>query len=262
MKRLQELEATPGPGPHPGPHPDPVKCVMCPKDHYLMHCPVFKGMSAEDRRTSVEKHQLCSNCLGKHATAACPSTRGCGSCGERHHTMLHDAFRDGSTLRKSAHHTQDCRYVSGKVLLAIAMIHVADRFRKRHAVRALIDQGSEITMMSEGLAQRLQLPRTHSSMAIFGVGGHQTSKAKGRVNLDISARKVEDSIKVTAVILPTLTTYVHSCSRPYLVWRHLQGLQLADPSPGRKTPVEVLLGADVYPAILNYGVRKGDSNEP
>ncbi|XP_076301767.1 uncharacterized protein LOC143219790 [Lasioglossum baleicum] len=146
-----------------------IACVICSKDHYLMHCSEYKESSPEERKYIVEKHQLCRNCLGNHTTAACPSKSGCFTCGERHHTTIHDAIRDVSTPERTTHHAQDCRNRSGEVLLATAMIHVSDRFGRRQAVRALIDQGSEITMISEVLAQRLQLFRTAATVDIFGV---------------------------------------------------------------------------------------------
>lgn len=125
-------------------------CVLCSKEHFIMHCPDYKGISSEERREKVNTHQLCLNCLGQHADADCPSTSRCYLCGERHHTSLQEAFRDGTTPRNVAHHAQDCSKVSGKVLLATAVINVTDHLGRRHAVRALIDQGSEITMMTEG----------------------------------------------------------------------------------------------------------------
>ncbi|XP_076301510.1 uncharacterized protein LOC143219381 [Lasioglossum baleicum] len=239
-----------------------ITCVICSKDHYLMHCSTYKESSPEDRKSIVEKHQLCRNCLGNHTTATCPSKRGCFKCGERHHTTIHGAIKDVSTPERTTHHAQDCRNRTGEVLLATAMIHVSDRFGRRQTVRALIDQGSEITMISEGLAQRLQLPRTAATVDIFGVGGQQLAKARGRVTLDISASKRDDPIKVTAVILSRLSTYTHGRAKLNQEWVHLRGLQLADPSPGNEAPIEVLIGADVYPAVIKEGVKRGALNQP
>lgn len=227
-----------------------------------MHCPDYKGISSEERREKVNTHQLCLNCLGQHADADCPSTSRCYLCGERHHTSLHEDFRDGTTPRNVVHHAQDCSKVSGKVLLATAVINVTDHLGRRHAVRALIDQGSEITMMTEGLAQRLHLPRLASPVDIYGVGGQQLARARGRATLNISANKADDSIRVSAVILPKLTAYTHGCSTPHRTWKHMQGLQLAHPRPASTTPVEILLVADVYPAIIKDGLKRGSALEP
>ncbi|XP_076298038.1 uncharacterized protein LOC143217537 [Lasioglossum baleicum] len=236
-------------------------CVKCKREHYLMQCPDYKALPPADRRGYVERARLCINCLGNHQIAACPSTRNCMSCNERHHSSLHDAFRDGAK-QTTVHHNLDCRNERGKILLATAIINVADHYGRKHRVRALIDQGSEISMLSEGLAQRLQLPRASSTVDIFGVGGQQLAKARGQVTLTISTNKTADTIKVTAIVLPRLTDYTHGYTGPRRNWVHLEGLELADPVPSRASPIEVLLGADVYPAIMNPGVRKGAPNEP
>lgn len=106
------------------------------------------------------------------------------SCNKRHHSSLHEAFRDGARPM-TIHHTLDCRNARGQVLLATAIIRISDRHGRKHHVRALIDQGSEISMMSEGLAQRLQLPRASSNVDIFGVGGQQLTRARGRVTMTL-----------------------------------------------------------------------------
>ncbi|XP_076659820.1 uncharacterized protein LOC143363084 [Halictus rubicundus] len=236
-------------------------CAKCSKEHYLMQCPEYKALLPAERRGQVEKLHLCYNCLGKHALAACPSTKSCMTCGEKHHSSLHDAYRDSLSMSKTAHLTLDCRNSAGKVLLATAMVQVADKFGRRHVVRALIDQGSEVSMMTEALAQRLQLPRTTSLVDIFGVGGQQLARARGRINLDISSSR-GDTIKVSAILLPKLTGYVHSSLAQPRSWKHLQGLELADPLPAKASPIEVLLGADAYPAIVLEGVRKDAPDEP
>ncbi|XP_076302063.1 uncharacterized protein LOC143220282 [Lasioglossum baleicum] len=237
------------------------ECVMCKKDHFLMQCPEYKALPPAERRSRVERARLCFNCLGRHQFAACPSTRSCMSCGERHHSSIHDTFRDGSR-QTTTHHTLDCRDLKGKVLLATAIIQVADRYGRHQEVRALIDQGSEISMITEGLAQRLQLARTASCVDIFGVGGQQLARARGRVHLDIAASPSSDKIKVTAIVLQKLTGYTHGCTAPHKTWSHLKGLKMADPAPEKSRPIEVLLGADVYPAIIKEGVRKGSTSEP
>ncbi|XP_076660069.1 uncharacterized protein LOC143363357 [Halictus rubicundus] len=239
-----------------------IVCVICSKDHYLMHCSSYKESSAEERKSTVEKHQLCRNCLGKHTTESCPSKKGCYTCGERHHTTLHDACKGVSTAGRAIHHAQSCCNKDGEVMLATALVNVTDRFGRRQVARALIDSGSEITMINEGLAQRLQLPRAEAKVDLYGVGGQQLARSRGRVTLNVSACQTEDTITVSAVILAKLSTYSHTRTTAQPEWAHLRGLQLADPVPGSRAPIEVLLGADVYPAIIKEGLRRGAPNQP
>lgn len=50
--------------------------------------------------------------------------------------------------------------------------------------------------------------------------------------------------------------------RDTIVWPHIRDLPLADPQYRERDPIELLLGADVYSAILRDGLRKGKKDEP
>ncbi|EFN72425.1 hypothetical protein EAG_00113, partial [Camponotus floridanus] len=87
------------------------------------------------------------NCLGRHKVDDCNSKKNCTACGNRHHTSMHDAFREAEittstnvALRNAGTHST--------VLLATARIRVADRNGKWHPARALLDQGSESSIIS------------------------------------------------------------------------------------------------------------------
>lgn len=160
--------------------------LLCKRDHALMVCDDFRANSAQDRRQFVDASHLCTNCLGKHKTTDCPSKRLCLVCSKKHHTSLHDAFRkapveeDAVGTSHVAHSTQRRQTF---VLLATARVRIVDRFGSLQEARALIDQDSESTIITEKLTQRLRLPHQHTSVAVFGVGGQQTGMARGRVTV-------------------------------------------------------------------------------
>ncbi|XP_070517915.1 uncharacterized protein [Cardiocondyla obscurior] len=101
-------------------------------------------------------------------------------------------------------------------------IYVKNRYGQEILVRALIDLGSEISIISESLAQKLRLPRQPATTAIFDIG--------------------ERSVRLQN----------H--------WPHLQGLELADPDFQESDPVELILGAAVYALIIEDGLCKEDPN--
>lgn len=76
------------------------------------------------------------------------------------------------------------------MLLATARVDVVDRHGTKHRVRALIDSGSEISLIAEALAQRLRLHRATAPVAIIGIGGQRTVSANGRIDVHLS-RAVE-----------------------------------------------------------------------
>ncbi|XP_071578124.1 uncharacterized protein [Temnothorax nylanderi] len=213
--------------------PDP-QCALCKGKHTLMTCHEFKAKPASERKSFVETNRLCYNCLGNHLIAKCQSTKTCLTCKSRHHTMLHEAQvtapkpaepKPAEVSALSAVRQADD---SKAILLATARVMVADRYGEPHAVRVLVDQGSEVSIISESLAQQLRLKRFYSAVSIFGIGGSKSGSTRGEGD----------------------------------TWPHIQGLPLADPQFLDNDPVEILLGAEVCSTIFEDGIRKGGPQAP
>lgn len=130
--------------------------------------------------------------------------------------------------------------------------------------RVLLDQGSEISLVSESLAQRLRLPRSRSSIPIVGIGATGSRQTNGALKITLVSRvKPEFRWEVNASILPKLTGYLPAAelsNKHY--WPHLQGLELADPDFTRSRKIDFVLGADVYGHLLETGICKGPANTP
>jgi len=139
---------------------------------------------------------------------------------------------------------------------------VADRVGAHHVVRALVDPGSETSLIAESLAQRLRLPRSPSSVAIYGVGGVQTGYSRGRVVVSVLSRAEHFALTVAPLVLPRLSIYSGAAGGASHSWPHVNGLELADPEFQRRDPVELLLGADVYGSIALPDIRRGNPSEP
>lgn len=90
------------------------------------------------------------------------------------------------------------------VLLTIARVGFSDKYSTRHTVRALIDLGSEISLASEALAQRLSLLRLPASMSIYGVGGQQTGSTQSQISLKISLLTTNLSMHLSVLVLRIL----------------------------------------------------------
>lgn len=60
---------------------------------------------------------------------------------------------------------------------------------KSIVLRALIDPGSEETIISESADQRLNLRRHYSSVNICGIGGAQAGRSKGKVTFTMASRR-------------------------------------------------------------------------
>ncbi|XP_046431027.1 uncharacterized protein LOC124184894 [Neodiprion fabricii] len=148
------------------------------------------------------------------------------------------------------------------VLLATALVKVTSRTGEELIIRALLDQASEVSFVTESLAQRLALPRMNTSLPIRGIGGKRTVNARGLVNLNIQSRVKTFSLPVNAYILAKLTSYVPPCRVLKNNWPHLENLELADPDSSSTRAIDLLLGAEAYSVILEEGLRKGDRQSP
>lgn len=67
------------------------------------------------------------------------------------------------------------------VLLATAQVKVIKEREEKYHIRALLHQGSEISLVSENLIQRLHISRQPSSIPIIGIGEQKSSKTRGSV---------------------------------------------------------------------------------
>ncbi|XP_029170330.1 uncharacterized protein LOC114940017 [Nylanderia fulva] len=226
-----------------------------------MFCGKFKEKTATARRQFVNDQNLCSNCLGRHQLSECSSKKTCTTCGSRHHSSLHDAFCNAKTATTS-HLAQGSHPASVTVLLATARVRVLDGHGSWHSARALIDQGSESSIISERLVQRLRLPRMPAAVSVYGLGEKKTGVAKGKVQLTFRAHNGDQSNSVAALILPKLTLFAGGCRQSLQSWTHLKDLELADPEFRSADPVDLLLGADVYGVIIREGLKKGSHQEP
>ena len=263
----------------------PRTCSHCQADHYISSCGKFRALPIDSRTSFVLEKKLCLNCLGVHQRKDCRSTGTCITCRGRHHSLLHRTsdFRSSSAMHPQLPPSQ--RYTtpaesatpseqvlprnavntftikvappqSGSILLATAKLTASSAHGRNCVVRALIDPCSEASFVAEALAQRLRLPRQSVFVPITGVGAAPSYTAKGQVNLTISPLLEDcDSWKITALVLPRLTDYLPS---PQLITSadFIDGLCLADPEPNSVHPIEMIIGADVFPTILREGLRK------
>ncbi|XP_076660747.1 uncharacterized protein LOC143364135 [Halictus rubicundus] len=242
------------------------RCNLCQGNHILCFCSAFRSLIPAARLQMVTSRRWCRNCLGPHNTTACPSAKRCQRCAQMHHTMLHEAANEPTTTSVATLHTTKRHELTTgtvSVLLATALVTASAGNRKVTA-RALIDPCSEVSLISESLVQRMRLPRTSSSQLVLGAGGKVTAATRGRVNLTLTstAPVCSQSCKVEALVLSRLTAYQPSCAAQTPHWPHTSGLPLADPRTTSTTPIELLLGADVYPQIVLEGIRHGGRYAP
>ncbi|XP_029163322.1 uncharacterized protein LOC114934776 [Nylanderia fulva] len=148
-------------------------------------------------------------------------------------------------------------------LLATAQMLIANENGRIMKIKALIDQGSEINIISEKIVQALKLPRSKSSISLIGVGEHSTNKTRGITFFKIiSLHDSSEEFHISAHILPSLTSSIPSSKVSGESWSHLDGLPLADFQYGIPSSIDLIIGSNCYPQIIKDGLIKGPPNTP
>ncbi|XP_043279324.1 uncharacterized protein [Venturia canescens] len=278
-KRLQMLEAlnpSASSSSSKGNHPRKTKthctqakkyneCLSCKQSHFILICPDYKGKDAAQRLRFIEQKNACVNCLGRHKVAECKNPKVCNTCSEKHHTTLHEALHRNEPAPRSAITSHVIGQVDDQhapVLLATARVLVKDKNGQEHCIRALIDQGSEVSLATERLIQKLHLPRKRSNHVICGVGGLDAGRSRGKTTIEMHAKRFNRHLKANVLILHEITTYSGQIKTLNSTWKHVANLPLADPSFFKSDTIDLLLGADVYSSIILRGLRKGSRLEP
>jgi hypothetical protein len=147
-----------------------------------------------------------------------------------------------------------------ETLLATAQVKVKTHNGSEIVLRALIDQGSQVSLITENAAQILELPRQKCKGVIFGVGARES---KGAITITCTSTLSYHTFTSEVYIMRNLINHLPNRSfTKSSTWTHLEGLQLADPDFNVSRPVDILFGADIYSNIILGGIIKGDETHP
>lgn len=277
--------------------PKPVnKCNLCNEDHTLSRCPKLKEKSPFERKAVILQKRLCLNCFGPHHVKDCGSKFTCYHCPERHHTLLHVPGREGnpgvsSTPKPSAPATTDFSatpphgpsssaplsvsatpFFNGAtshvdhrstVLLGTARVVVEGPDGKKIEVRALIDNCSQPSFISQGLRERLSLTCASTNATVSAVGGVQAVTSQTLTEFKIRPHfNSRFSCDVKALVVPRVCNYVPPQKHMVSDLLYLSHLNLADPQFLDDTEIDVLLGAEIHARIIQENIVRGKPFEP
>ncbi|KMQ83158.1 hypothetical protein RF55_20764, partial [Lasius niger] len=212
-------------------------CVGCEGNHPLHQCKVFIKLSVPQRIELLKQHKCCFNCLRKgHFPRECKSKNVCTICKQRHHSLIHrdqNAVKTDPSTSPSTSVQPSCNpsiirageseLVSGEsiasnnfshqsiksTLLPTAMVLLRSSTGRSVCVRALLDQGSQATFISESVAQLIKADREPVSISVSGVGGNQAGTVKTVAKLSVEpCSRTGPVIPIKALVMSKLTAYV------------------------------------------------------
>ncbi|KYN13170.1 hypothetical protein ALC57_14646, partial [Trachymyrmex cornetzi] len=269
------------------------KCVGCSGNHSVSKCKEFLDKTVEQRGDFARQSRLYLNCLRfGHFLQQCPSKSRCSHCSRSHHSLLHfsnnvkaDATANSSKIKAeaqsftptasnapvaaSSNHVANKRIdppantVPSNVLLATAWVDVHTTEGRSFKVRALLDQGSTFSFISQSLCQTLRTKRQRSNLQVTCFGEKFTGVARSRVVLTLKpCSSAEPAFPLHAYVFQNITSYAASRTQPVESWPHLQGISFADPDPSSQHRIHLLIGADLYGFLLKNGLRQGPIGTP
>jgi hypothetical protein len=257
-----------------------VICPICSESHRISNCREFANSDVEKRRKTIESMRLCFNCLGSnHSAKVCRVPIKCRVCKRKHHSLLHPKASEhddvgvaekatGSTnvhiatTSKSEVPKTAAHFSSGimhsQVLLATAVVKAETNDGSLQLLRALLDQGSQGSFITESAVQLLKLKKIKSKSIISGLGSSHsgiTSNYVVKVNIQ-SLHDPSFIIQVEAHVLKKLTSVLPERKCNTIDWPELEQIQLADEEFYTPNKINILLGAEVYCRILKNGLLK------
>ena len=162
-----------------------------------------------------------------------------------------------------AHLTKIVESSLRQVLLATARVYVEGPNGVRVLARALIDQCSQVSLISRSLCQRLRLNNKSVHVPICGVGSYTAAVSSESVSFTIRPRfKSNFSCQVQALVLPSISSYTPPTLHMPCELTYLNGLELADSNFMDKGHIDLLLGASIHSRIIKGRVIRGRENEP
>ncbi|XP_062535269.1 uncharacterized protein LOC134204459 [Armigeres subalbatus] len=135
------------------------------------------------------------------------------------------------------------------VFLSTAIVRVRDVNNVFHYARALLDSGSQSNFVSESLCQKLDLKRTRINLPVSGIG-QATVNVHYKVNMSLSSRFGGFEQKIDCLVLPKLTISLPSRSIDITRWTIPRNLPLADPRFNISHGVDLIIGAEMFYALL------------
>ena len=249
-----------------------TSCPMCKsKDHNtLARCGEFLKLDSAGRYSAVRNNSVCYNCLSAgHQVSKCNSSFTCKYCKKKHHTLLHrestsgaatEEFQDDgdapvglAAIKSTASITAPGAKTKTKkgsiVFLCTVQLPCIDAGGNKQFLRAMLDTGSQVNVISADAAEKLQLPLQASDISIRGVGAGRPHRTSGRVEISIPIDGREN-YKLSCDVLDKVVAELCTTRLPRRFLEKFDGYALADPTFHTASNIDVLVGMSNYNDLI------------
>lgn len=255
-------------------------CQSCgQRQHLTYKCPEYLKLDAKERFKLIRLKKCCFNCLSStHQQRDCSSKYTCliDGCKQKHHTSLHNFFSkrsnqrpntnpspnpspdqnevseqqpQGTSLTSTVHTTMN----RGRVFLQVVPIKVTSSSGNRIKTYALLDGGSQCTILRKDFCQILKLQGDLKQIDLGTLKGFGHPIQSKIVDIEVSSMDNTFSTKIRNVF-SVEKEYFHVPSQKLPDsqsdrdrWDQIKALDISDVD---KSKICVLIGADAPRALV------------
>ena len=271
-----------------GKEPDDDTCPLdCKTKHHLAACPVSQELAISQRWEIVKQHWRCRKCLRKHHTRNCrkPDGSTCDKCRKNHHRSLHNdkigetssspnprasSFQsqcqapsstlNGNIQENAVHHKDNFKLITG--LCPVQKVGVINGNGEFVEVLAMLDSGSNTSLLSKNAARRLGLSGSATHLTMNLAGGKKKSEASQIIDITVASPAYEDIKKTLQVY-----TVTRPCSKAKTLSRelvrHYPHLKhVCDKLHLSGGAIDLLVGTDFVEAFIDIHIVSGEPGDP
>ena len=245
-----------------------IKCWLCTKLHRVMDYDNFKGKTADERKEYINSERLCYNCFSKgHNLKDCKSKYRCriGNGNKKHDSLIHtdkeiksnqvvteEIQNDSTTCNK----IYDRDKQSNLTYLQVLPINVLNG-DKIFRANVLLDTGSDSTLISKTLADKINLCGGERSLTITNIMSTKLKIKSKLVNFSVTSNLHAYRIEISnAWVVDNLNLPSYKMTNDF---PHLRAIDLERTSD---KGTSILIGADMPELHLHRDTSIGDKDQP
>ena len=267
---------------------DDETCPLgCKTKHHLAACPKFQNLTVNKRWEIVKQHWRCRKCLRTHHTNDCKKPDGstCDRCQKKHHRSLHNekagetntslnpkvapfqsqyqgpsATWNGNIQGNAVYQKSKFKPVTG--LCPVQKVKVLTRNGNFVEVLAMLDTGSNTSLLSKNAARRLGLSGSATHITMNLAGGKKKSEPSQIIDITVASLTDEDISKTLQVY-----TVTRPCSSAKTIskeqvghYTHLKNV--SDKLHLSGGAIDLLIGTDFVDAFVDIHTVSGGPGEP
>lgn len=214
----------------------------------------------ESNNTFVQKQSSC-NVIPRNTTNNMLDARETNECNED------KSNNASSTMAKNADELGTTQaFMTGKThqtLLSTVLVIAQSESGEQSKLRCLLDTGSQSSFITEDACKKLNASCIKTSTAITGLNTSQAAFASRKTTLKLrSCGSNKTVLEEDFFIIKQITEALPTRTVAKADYKHLRGLDLADPKFWKPGKIDALLGVQTFAKIIQEGVRKGHATAP